>query len=125
MSFERIKRFSFFPVLALLALTAYFVLPPPQVASAANARATMFTEAVADPASQADGVSVANSIAAEGAVLGDFCVGSISVSAAGMIVACSVISANTAQLVLQNETAGAVDLAAYTARVVVFKANQF
>lgn len=124
MSFERIKRFAFV-YLALLAAGVYFVLPPPQVASAANARATMFTEAVADPASQADGATVANSIAAEGAVLGDFCVGSISVSTAGMLVSCAIISANTAQLVLQNETAGAVDLAAYTARVVVFKANQF
>jgi hypothetical protein len=129
MSFERIRKsvskLAMFPLIAAFALMVSLVFPPPKSADAANARATMFTEAVSDPASLADGAGVSNDIAAEGAVLGDFCLASFSVDVVDLSVTCNITAANVATVRHQNESGGAVDLAAYTVRVIVFKANQF
>jgi hypothetical protein len=52
-----------------------------------------------------------------GAVLGDACVASIGVDVVDMIVSCSVVSAGSAEIRLQNESGSTADLASTTIRV--------
>lgn len=125
MSFERIKRLALFPAIAIAFSLLYLVFPPPQQASAADARVLIFSEAVADPGSLADGAGVSNDIAAEGAALGDACIASTSIDIADATLTCNITAANVATTRLQNESAGAIDYGAYTTRVYVFKSNAF
>ena len=60
--------------------------------------------AVLDPANLADGIGVNLSITVTGAVVGDFV----------LVAPGSVISANTVEVRLQNETTGAINLASST-----------
>lgn len=76
--------------------------------------------AVADPASLADGAGVSHTVTVPGAELGDIVFGaSASVSTQGMLLEGNVTAANTVIVRLQNESGGAVDLAAYTIKVAV------
>ena len=54
-----------------------------------------------------------------GAVLGDACVASIGVDVVDMVVSCSVVAANSAEIRLQNESGSTADLASTTIRVFV------
>lgn len=109
----------------LLAVSAFvFSLQPAQNAGAANAVPAVYTE-THDFGNLADGAGETNSVIAPGAVLGDACAVSLGVSVAGGLLTCNVTAANTVSVRLQNETAGALDLASTTVRVFIFKPRQF
>jgi hypothetical protein len=120
-----VKSFNPFALLVVLALAVFASMPFIQKAFAIDARMGIFSEAVSDPASLADGAGVSNDVTAEGAVLGDFCVASFSVDVVDLSVTCNITAAGVATVRHQNESGGAVDLAAYTVRVAVFKSSQF
>ena len=70
--------------------------------------------AVLDPANLADGIGVNLSITVTGAVVGDFVLVAPAVDLQGILMTASVISANTVEVRLQNETTGAINLASST-----------
>ena len=73
-----------------------------------------------DPASVADAESLEKEVTVTGAALGDFALASLSVDLAGLSISALVSAADTVTVVLQNDSGGAVDLAAGTiARVLV------
>lgn len=74
-----------------------------------------------DAGSLADAAGVTTTVTVPGAVLGDACVPSLGVDAAGITVSCYISAANTASVRLQNESTGTLDLASTTLRVFVFK----
>lgn len=121
------KYFSQLSVLALAFVAIAFggLLSLAIPAAADTPRMAIFSEAVSDPASLADGVGVSNDVTAEGAILGDLCIASFSVDVVDLSVTCNITAAGVATVRHQNESAGAVDLAAYTVRVAVFKSSQF
>jgi len=73
-----------------------------------------------DAASLVDAAGASTTVTVVGAALGDFCIASLGVSTAGITVTCNVTAANTATVRFQNETAGTLDLASATLRVMVF-----
>jgi len=103
----------------------FAIAVPLVVLHADTPRMGIFSEAVSDPASQADGAMIANNITAEGAILGDFCIASLSVDVLDVTVTCAITAAAVATVVIQNESGSALDLAAHTQRVAVFKSGQF
>lgn len=74
-----------------------------------------------DAASLADGVGETTTVTIPGAVLGDACVASLGVSAAGITITCYISAANTASVRLQNESAGTLDLASTTLRIFILR----
>ena len=70
--------------------------------------------AVLDPANLADGVGANLSITVTGAVVGDFVLVAPGVDLQGILMTASVISANTVEVRLQDETTGAINLASST-----------
>ena len=113
----------FSAIFAVIAVTSLLSLGLPSAAD--TPRMGIFSEAVSDPASIADGVGVSNDVTAEGAILGDFCIASFSVDVVDLSVTCNITAAGVATVRHQNESGGAVDLAAYTVRVAVIKSAQF
>lgn len=85
----------------------------------ANEPRSLFGSATYDLASLADGAGASTTVTVVGAALGDFCVASLGVSTAGILVTCTVTAANTATVRFQNETTGTLDLASATLRVTV------
>lgn len=80
------------------------------------------TASVADPASLADGAGVSTTVTVPGVALGDVVLGvSASVSTQGMLLEGNVTATDTVIVRLQNESGGAIDLAAYTLKVVVVR----
>ena len=80
----------------------------------------VYTTAVAvDPASAGAGAEVSGTITVTGAAVGDIVLIGPGVDLQTLILSASVISANTVEWVLMNETAGTVDLASSTWNVVV------
>ena len=73
----------------------------------------------ADLASVADGDEVAQSITVTGAALGDFVLVSCSIDTADGTLTGSVTSANTVEVVLANNTGGALNLGSATYKAVV------
>jgi hypothetical protein len=78
-----------------------------------------------DWASLADGAGASEDVVTKGAVLGDFCIASMSVDVADMLLTCNVTAAGVSTVRMQNETTGTVDLASGTLRVQVIKSPQF
>lgn len=74
-----------------------------------------------DAGSLADAAGVTTTVTVPGAVLGDACVPSLGVDAAGITVTCYISAASTASVRLQNESGGTLDLASTTLRVFVLK----
>ena len=74
----------------------------------------------ADVASLLDGAGASHTITVTGAELGDFVLGSCSVSVSGLTVTAQVTAADTVTFRVQNESGGTVDLASATWRAVVF-----
>lgn len=73
-----------------------------------------------DPASIAAGGTATTTVTVTGATLGDFVERvSLGVSTAGLVVSATVTASNTVTVVLQNPTAGAIDLASSTVSVAV------
>jgi hypothetical protein len=70
--------------------------------------------AVLDPASLVDGAGENLSITVTGAVVGDFVLVAPGVDLQGIIMSASVISADTVEVRIQNETTGTIDLASST-----------
>lgn len=105
--------------LVLVAVVAV-VSPPWKDASAETARVTVFSEAYTTAFDLADGAGATEAVVAPGAALGDACLASLSVDAVGMSITCSVSAANAVKVRVQNESAGATDIAAGTLRVFVF-----
>jgi len=74
-----------------------------------------------DPANIAAGASTTTTVAVTGAAVGDYVRASFSLTLAGLVLSGYVSGANTVTVVLNNPTAGAVDLASGTVKVVVEK----
>jgi hypothetical protein len=100
---------------ALMALCA-FAMP----AQAANSP-LQIVQVTYDAGSLVDAAGVTTTVTVPGAVLGDACVPSLGVDAAGITVTCYISAANTASVRLQNESTATVDLASTTLRVFVFR----
>lgn len=80
----------------------------------------LYGYATYDAASLADAAGATTTVDVQGAVLGDFVVSvSLDVDAAGITVTGYVSAANTVSVRLQNESAGTVNLASATLRVLV------
>lgn len=75
-----------------------------------------------DWASVADGAQATTTVTVTGAALGDFAAATMDVSLVGTMLTAYVSATDTATVVLQNESGGAVDLASGTLRVAVRKA---
>lgn len=73
-----------------------------------------------NPASVADKASTSTTVTVAGAVLGDRCEASFSLSLSGMTLSAYVSAADTVTCVLENLTGGAVDLGSGTVRVFVW-----
>lgn len=83
-------------------------------------REVFLYEGALDVASLADGVGATVTATVPGVALGDFVLAwSLDVSVAGITVTAWVSAADTVSLRFQNESAGTVDLAAGTLRLVV------
>lgn len=74
-----------------------------------------------DPPNLADGAGVTTTLTIAGAVLGDFAIASFSLDLQGIVVTAYVSAANTVSVRFQNESGGALDLAAGTLRAKVIK----
>lgn len=74
-----------------------------------------------DPASIAAGASTSTTVAVTGAAVGDYVRASFSLTLGGLVLTGYVSGANTVTVVLHNPTAGTVDLASGTVKVVVEK----
>ena len=70
--------------------------------------------AVLNPASLVDGAGENHTITVTDAAIGDFVLVSPGVDLQGILMTASVISANTVEVRLQNETTGTIDLASST-----------
>lgn len=70
-----------------------------------------------DAGSIADGDEEVGEITVTGAVLGDFCLASLSIDVADLAITAAVTAADTVTYQLLNNTGGAVDLASATVRV--------
>ena len=68
-----------------------------------------------------DGSEVREDVTVTGAALGDFAIASLGVDTVDLNVTCTVTAANTATVVIENQTGGAVDLASTALSVKVFK----
>jgi hypothetical protein len=78
-------------------------------------------------AATGSGTFASSDVTVTGAALGDFVLVSLGVDTVDAVVAGAVTAANTVTVTLLNNTAGAVDLASTTARIVVLQpsANAF
>lgn len=74
-----------------------------------------------DAASLADGVGETTTVTIPGAALGDACVASLGVSAAGITITCYISVAGTASVRVQNESTGTLDLASTTLRIFLIR----
>lgn len=114
---------SFLVVASLLVAVATCVslstLLPSRIAEAQPKGVQIYSETY-DAASTADGAGITNAIAAPGAVLGDFCIASVSVDVVDMTITCNIQAAGSAEVRMQNESGSTVDLASATWRVMVF-----
>ncbi len=114
-----LKRLMFVPaVLALCALAAIvgsLVQPGP-----ADAQQVMIYSKTYDAASTVDAAGITTTINAPGAVLGDFCVASVSVDVVSMSITCYISAAGVASVRMQNESTATVDLASSTWRVIIW-----
>jgi len=70
-----------------------------------------------DAGSIADGDEEVGEVTVTGAALGDFCIASLSIDVADLVLTAQVTAANTVTYQLANNTGGAVDLASATVRV--------
>lgn len=98
---------------------------PQATAAALNALggSPLFGSAVYDAPSLADGVGTTTTVTVPGAQVGDFPVVSLGVDLQGITVAAYVSATDTVAVRLQNESAGTLDLASTTIRVLVMKQN--
>ena len=83
--------------------------------------ATLTGSATWDPASVAVGGRIVFNVTVTGAIPGDFCLASLSLSLASMSMTASVEASNTVTVCLTNNSASAVDLASGTVKVLVIK----
>lgn len=70
-----------------------------------------------DPGSIADGDEEAKEVTVTGARLGDFAIASFSLDVTDLVINAAVTAANTATVILANNTGGAIDLASGTVYV--------
>jgi hypothetical protein len=105
-----------FSVVTALVVVAGFTYQ----ADAADPR-PLYGSATYDPASLIDAAGASTTVTVQGAALGDFCAASFGVSTAGISVTCNITAANTATVRFQNESAGTLDLASSTLRVIVWR----
>lgn len=78
-----------------------------------------------DAANLIDGAGATGTVTVTGAALGDFALVSFGVDLQGITTTAWVSAANTVSFRLQNETAGALDLASTTVRALVLKKDSF
>jgi len=117
-----LKRLSLLPVLLAFVATAALVgsalLRPSSVD--AQPQGVMVYSETYDAASTIDAAGITNVITAPGAVLGDFCIASVSIDVVDMTITCNIQAAGLAEVRMQNESTATVDLASSTWRVMVF-----
>lgn len=108
-------------LVAVMALASLGVLTVAGIANADNPKYQVYS-ATWDPGNLVDGAGESLSVATvDQARLGDACAASLGVSTQGILLTCNVTATGTVILRLQNETAGALDLATSTARIYLFK----
>jgi hypothetical protein len=78
-----------------------------------------------DAGNLADGAEEAKEVTVTGAALGDFCLASLSIDVADLVLTAQVTAADTVTCQLVNSTGGAIDLASATVRVLVFDRGVF
>ena len=117
-----LKRLSLIPAaliaVSILSLAVLSFVHAPRVD--AQPRGVMIYSETYDAASTVDAAGITNVIAAPGAVLGDFCLPSVSVDVVDMTLTCNIQAAGLAEVRMQNESASTVDLASSTWRVMIF-----
>lgn len=86
----------------------------------AQPRGVLIYSETYDAASTVDAAGVTNAISAPAAVLGDFCIASLSVDAVDATITCNIVSAGSAEVRFQNESGSTIDYASATWRVMVF-----
>ncbi len=117
---QALKR-ALFPTLLIVAAAAYAVLASGLFPSSASAQpGVMIYSETYDAADTEDGAGLTNVIAAPGAVLGDFCVASVSVDVQDVTLTCNIQAAGLAEVRMQNESTASRDLGSATWRVMVF-----
>jgi hypothetical protein len=119
-----VKKFVFplaIAMLGIVSLASRMIVPNAEAATGNLSIVAFATTETKDWASLADGAGASEDMVAEGAVLGDYCLASMSVDIQGMILSCAVKSANTVTVRLQNESGGTVDLASGSLRALVLK----
>ncbi len=115
-----LKRMAF-PSLLIVAAIGYALLASGVFPMSAQAQpGVMIYSETYDAADTADGAGITNVISAPGAVLGDFCVASVSVDVLDMTLTCNIQAAGLAEVRMQNESTASHDLASATWRVIVF-----
>lgn len=100
----------------MIALFAFF---PPTDASA-QAFPNVYSAAYTTAFDLADGAGATVVVNAPSAVLGDFCIASVSEDIDDAELSCSIQAAGKAEIRFQNESASATDLGGGTARVMIF-----
>jgi len=89
--------------------------------NAAKIGKVLTASATFNPASLIDAAGETTTVNCAGAALGDFALAAFSVALAGLIVTAWVSAAGVVSVRFQNETAGTVDLASGTLKVLVFQ----
>jgi hypothetical protein len=110
------------PVLLIAFGVALFSVFPPKDAHANTSPSAIYSKVI-DLASQADGVGSTNVVPAPSAVLGDACIASASLDLQDMTISCYIQAAGLAEVRVQNESGGTIDLASATFRVYVHPAG--
>lgn len=97
------------------------VIPLALAAAQSALGGCLFASAAYDPASLVDAAGTTTTLALQGAELGDIALASLGVDLQGILVNAWVSASNVVSIRLQNETAGTLDLASSTLRVMVLK----
>lgn len=119
--FSKMKVLGVMAAVSALAVVA-LVSPPIKQAEAAAAPALSIFSATygASTLDLADGAGATVAVGAPGAILGDACLASLSEDSVDMLVTCTIVAANSAEVRVQNESTASSNLAGGTVRVFLF-----
>lgn len=117
-----LNRFAKFLAPAIVAAAFFgFVAVQLSFNAEANEPRALHASETKDWGSLVDGAGAAEDVTVSTAVMGDYCIASMSVDVVDMILTCNVTAAGVATAHMQNETAGTVDLASGTLRITVIR----
>lgn len=120
--FKQFRMLGAMAAVAALAALVTAISPPIKQAQAAAAPALSIFSATygASTLDLADGAGATVAVGAPGAILGDACVASISEDSVDMLITCSIVAADSAEVRVQNESTASSNLAGGTVRVFLF-----